>query len=116
VAVLKYAAAVAVFFFVFLFLTALRGRLQGETEFSLHFGWLMLILIPGAPLFWLYGWLAAAWVLGSYAVVCILDGLTHRAWKRRQGFNDAATVLTPISGFQFFLYVGIIALAWHLTT
>jgi hypothetical protein len=27
---------------------------------------------------------------------------------------DGATVLRPISGFQFFLYVGIIAAGWYL--
>ncbi|GAF76090.1 unnamed protein product, partial [marine sediment metagenome] len=98
IAVLKYATAIVAFFFVFLCLTEFRGRLQGETEFILHYGWMTLTLIPGVTLFWFYGWIAAAWVLGGYAAVCTLSGLSHRSWKRRAGFSESAVVIRPISG------------------
>jgi hypothetical protein len=89
--------------------------LQGETEFILHWGWMTLILIPGVTLFWFYGWIAAGWVLGGYAVVCTLSGLSHRGWKRRAGFSESAVVIRPISGFEFLLFVGVIVVGWFYT-
>lgn len=116
VTILGYAALVAVLLVVSLSLTGFRATFQNRKAFSLHFGWTLLILVPGVALFRYYGWIAAAWVLGAYAMVCTLGGLHDRRMRDVHRVREDTVVLTPIGVLELSLYVGLVALGWLLTT
>lgn len=76
--VLRYAANVMILMVGSVLLSALSEQLKGTGSFSLPLLWILLVLIAGVVLFTIYGWVATSWVLGAYAVVCVLSGVFGR--------------------------------------
>ncbi len=79
--VLRYAANVMVLIVGSVLLSALSEQIQGVGSFSLPLLWMLLVLIVGVVLFTIYGWVATSWVLGAYAVVCVLSGVFGRVTR-----------------------------------
>jgi len=76
--VLKYLANIVVLIFGSIMLSVFSENIQGNSSFSLPFIWILIVLILGVILFSIYGWISPMFVLGGYAVICVVGGVLGR--------------------------------------
>jgi hypothetical protein len=78
VTVLKYLANIVVLIFGSIMLSVLSENIQANSSFSLPFIWIMIVLMLGVILFSIYGWISTLFVLGGYAVICVVGRVLGR--------------------------------------
>jgi hypothetical protein len=110
-AFLKYAAAVVVLLVATFLLSALSAQLTGHSEFYLHFGWMVLVLLIGIPLFVFYGWISTAWIIGGYFFAVTRYFILFRILRNRGDIEEGVAFLPAIDLFDMVILVGFILLS-----
>ena len=95
--VLKYAAVLLVLLAVAFLLSALSARSAGRSEFHIHFGWMVLLLLAGVPLFRFYGWISIAWVAGGCFLAVMRYFILYRSLVKR-GELEEGVIFLPDMG------------------